>query len=58
MLIRDIIKANKNGILIDSDASIKDCENGLYINGKVTGSNSGVYLNGEIGDANNSKYGI
>ena len=57
MLIRDIVKGNRNGILIDSDASIKDCENGLYINGKVTGSNSGVYLNGEIGDVN-SKYGI
>lgn len=54
MLISDIVKSNKNGILIDSDASFKDCENGLYINGKVTGSKSGIYLNGEIGDANNS----
>ena len=58
MLIRDIVKANKNGILIDSDVSFKDCENGLYINGNITGSDSGIYLNGEIGDANNSKYGI
>ena len=58
MLISDIVKANRNGILIDSDVSFKDCENGLYINGKVTGSKNGLYLNGEIGDANNSKYGI
>ena len=37
--------------MIDSDVSFKNCENGIYINGTVNGSNSGIYINGDVGDA-------
>ena len=32
--------------------------NGIYIDGKVNGSNSGIYINGDVGDVINSNYGI
>ena len=49
--------------MIGPGVSFKNCENGIYIDGKVNGSNSGILINadiGHIGDENdtNSLYGI
>ena len=44
--------------MIDKDVLFKNCSNGIYIDGKVNGSNSGIYINGDVGDTDNSKYGI
>lgn len=44
--------------MIDKDVLFKNCSNGIYIDGKVNGSNSGIYIKGDIGDAINSNYGI
>ena len=45
--------------MINSGVLFKNCENGIYINGPVNGTNSGIYVkDGVIGDAKYSTYGI
>ena len=44
--------------MLGSNISFTNCLFGVYIIGKVSGSNSGIYIAGTVGDANNSKYGI
>ena len=40
--------------MLGSNISFTNCLFGVYVSGKVSGSNSGIYINGEIGDAENS----
>ena len=56
-MVNGIIKTNSNGIYLSQSVSFKNCINGIYIYGKVNGSNSGILINADIGD-NNSNYGI
>lgn len=43
--------------MIGESISFENCYNGIYVGGKVTGSDSGIKINGNIGDEN-SVYGI
>ena len=44
--------------MLGSNISFTNCLFGVYISGKVSGSNSGILIKGDIGDAINSNYGI
>ena len=41
--------------MLGSNISFTNCLFGVYVSGKVSGSNSGIYISGgTVGDANNS----